>query len=79
MNITSFVGFIAEFLIKNSRRTHAHAPVAPSVMLAREVGSGRSEGAKEVWAWHFGRKSGKNHGRKSKIHTADAINEITSL
>lgn len=70
MNITSFVGLIAEFLIKNSRRTHAHAPVAPSVMLPREVGS---------WSWHFGRKSGKNHGRKSKIHTADAINEITSL
>lgn len=55
MNITSFVGLIAEFLIKNSRRTHAHAPVAPSMMLPREVGSGRSEGSvgmafrKEVW------------------------------
>lgn len=58
MNITSFVGLIAEFLIKNSRRTHAHAPVALSVMLAREVGKReerRSEGSvgmafrKEVW------------------------------
>lgn len=76
MHITSFVGLIAEFLIKNSRRTHAHAPVA----LGRcEQGKREERGAQQVWAWHFGRKSGKNHGRKSKIHTADAINEITSL
>lgn len=38
---------------------------------------GREQG--DVWIWHFGRMSGKNHDRKSKIHTADAINEITSL
>lgn len=57
MNITSFVGLIAEFLIKNSHRTHAHAPVAPSVITAREVGKGRWRGEgsvgmafrKEVW------------------------------